>query len=119
LLTHLGRPPNKPPNEHFGKPFIGLASGHSSGIQGGPLNRAPNKPPSGPPMGPYLGPKGYLIAIPFQWAHGRDIFGDHLWRPCVLIWYPTPIGPALSAYITRKSLPYLIYTIGTNPNTHV
>jgi hypothetical protein len=41
------------------------------------------------------------------------------WRPWVPIWYPTPIGPTLSAHITRKSLPYLIYTVGTDPNAHV
>jgi hypothetical protein len=43
----------------------------------------------------------------------------HPWRPLVLTWCPAPTSPTFNAHITRESLPYLIYTIGTDLDTHV
>ncbi len=77
-----------------------------------PMNLLAN-PPSGPHVGPY--PSG---GLPYGGTPPMGTWTRHPWRPWVPTWYPTLISPTPNAHIMRKSLPYLIYTTGINPNAH-
>jgi hypothetical protein len=65
-------------------------------------------------VGPYHG--GGLL---YGGTPPMGIWTKHPWRPLVPTWYLAPTSPTLNAHITKKSLPYLIYTIGTDLDAHV